>query len=82
MRVLHETTQELANWQYYFAIAVFLITYAIIISEKINRAVIALLGAALMVIMGSLIYTTPLRNILNGDDYTTHRYDDFGEHYE
>ena len=48
MRVLHETTQELANWQYYFAIAVFLITYAIIISEKINRAVIALLGAALM----------------------------------
>ncbi len=52
MRVLHETTQELANWQYYFAIAVFLITYAIIISEKINRAVIALLGAALMVIMG------------------------------
>jgi len=47
---LHETTQEIANWQYYFAIAVFLITYAIIISEKINRAVIALLGAALMVI--------------------------------
>lgn len=52
MRVLHETTQELANWQYYFAIAVFLITYAIIISEKINRAVIALLGAAFMVIAG------------------------------
>ncbi len=46
MRFLHETTQELANWQYYFAIAVFLITYAIIISEKINRAVIALLGAS------------------------------------
>ena len=35
MRFLHETTQELANWQYYFAIAVFLITYAIIISEKL-----------------------------------------------
>ncbi|TKH83919.1 ArsB/NhaD family transporter, partial [Bacillus cereus] len=49
---MHETTQELANWQYYFAIVVFLITYAIIISEKINRAVIALLGAALMVIFG------------------------------
>lgn len=49
---MHETTQELANWQYYFAIAVFLITYAIIISEKINRAVIALLGAAFMVIFG------------------------------
>lgn len=65
--ILHETTQELANWQYYFAIAVFLITYAIIISEKINRAVIALLGAAFMVIVGSSIYITPLRNILNGE---------------
>ncbi|MFJ7557906.1 ArsB/NhaD family transporter [Bacillus thuringiensis] len=49
---MHETTQELANWQYHFAIVAFLITYAIIISEKINRAVIALLGAALMVIFG------------------------------
>jgi Na+/H+ antiporter NhaD/arsenite permease-like protein len=37
---------------FYFAIVVFLITYAIIISEKINRAVIALAGAALMVIFG------------------------------
>ncbi|MFX3622882.1 MAG: ArsB/NhaD family transporter [Ectobacillus sp.] len=49
---MHETTQEISNFQYYFAIAVFLITYGIIISEKINRAVIALLGAALMVIFG------------------------------
>ncbi|OKO88989.1 Na+/H+ antiporter NhaD type [Geobacillus proteiniphilus] len=41
-----------SNLQYDFAIAVFLITYAIIISEKINRAVIALLGAAFMIIFG------------------------------
>lgn len=37
---------------FYFAIVIFLITYAIIISEKINRAVIALAGAAVMVIFG------------------------------
>lgn len=43
---------EISNWQYYAAIAIFLITYAIIISEKINRAVIAMLGAALMIIFG------------------------------
>ncbi|ALA69860.1 membrane protein [Geobacillus stearothermophilus 10] len=43
---------HVSNVQYYFAIAVFLITYAMIISEKIHRAVIALLGAALMVIFG------------------------------
>ncbi|GAJ57661.1 hypothetical protein B23_0851 [Geobacillus thermoleovorans B23] len=42
----------MSNLQYYFAIAVFLVVYAIIISEKIHRAVIALLGAALMVIFG------------------------------
>ncbi|MFD3448830.1 ArsB/NhaD family transporter [Microbacteriaceae bacterium 4G12] len=47
-----ETAHEVANWQYYFAIAIFLITYSIIISEKINRAIIALLGAACMVIFG------------------------------
>ncbi|ADI25619.1 ArsB/NhaD family transporter [Geobacillus sp. C56-T3] len=43
---------HVSNVQYYFAIAVFLITYAMIIAEKIHRAVIALLGAALMVIFG------------------------------
>ncbi|MGV3487404.1 MAG: ArsB/NhaD family transporter [Tuberibacillus sp.] len=37
---------------FYIAIAVFLITYAIIISEKINRAVIALAGAAVTIIFG------------------------------
>ncbi|UOY90957.1 ArsB/NhaD family transporter [Ectobacillus sp. JY-23] len=49
---MHETTTEISNFQYYFAIAVFLIAYAIIISEKLNRAVIALLGGALMVLFG------------------------------
>lgn len=36
--------------QIYFAVAVFLITYAIIVSEKIHRAVIALVGAALIAV--------------------------------
>jgi Na+/H+ antiporter NhaD/arsenite permease-like protein len=50
---LHETvTNEVSNFQYYLAIGIFLITYAIIISEKINRAVIALLGAAFMIGFG------------------------------
>ena len=65
--ILHETTQELANWQYYFAIAVFLITYAIIISEKLIALSSHFLVQRLMVIVGSSIYITPLRNILNGE---------------
>lgn len=50
--MLDHSTQEIANWQYYFAIATFLIAYGFIISEKINRAIAALLGAAIMIIIG------------------------------
>ncbi|KHF28348.1 hypothetical protein LR68_02890 [Anoxybacillus sp. BCO1] len=51
--MVHEAiTHEVNNFQYYAAIAIFLITYAIIISEKVNRAVISLLGAAFMIIFG------------------------------
>ncbi|MFB9760441.1 ArsB/NhaD family transporter [Ectobacillus funiculus] len=52
MKVLQQTVHEVSNLQYYAAIAIFLVIYAVIISEKINRAVIALLGAALMIIFG------------------------------
>ncbi|MEY9093014.1 ArsB/NhaD family transporter [Paenibacillus sp. RC84] len=38
--------------QVWIALIVFLATYAVIISEKKNRAVVALLGAAIMVIFG------------------------------
>lgn len=40
------------NWRYYASIIVFLLSYAIIISEKINRALIALLGAGIMIGIG------------------------------
>ncbi|GGH84859.1 Na+/H+ antiporter NhaD/arsenite permease-like protein [Pullulanibacillus pueri] len=40
--------------QFTIAIVIFLITYAFIITEKLNRAVIALAGAALMIFFGIL----------------------------
>ncbi|UHA74328.1 ArsB/NhaD family transporter [Paenibacillus sp. 481] len=40
-----------SNWQVSIAVIVFLITYAIIISEKLNRAIIAMLGAVIMLIL-------------------------------
>ncbi|SIQ86115.1 possible tyrosine transporter P-protein [Bacillus cereus] len=49
---MEQSAHEVANWQYYFAIAVFLVTYGFIISEKLNRVVIALFGAAIMIIFG------------------------------
>lgn len=45
-------TNSVSSWQYFLAIAIFLVAYAIIISEKINRAVIALFGASLMIVFG------------------------------
>ncbi|MFC5448035.1 ArsB/NhaD family transporter [Paenibacillus aestuarii] len=38
----------------WIALIIFLVTYALIISEKVNRAVIALLGAAVMIVAGIL----------------------------
>ncbi|MCL1879730.1 MAG: ArsB/NhaD family transporter [Actinomycetia bacterium] len=42
------------NLQVVFAVSVFFITYAIIVSEKIHRSIIALSGAFLMVVFGIL----------------------------
>ena len=38
----------------YIAIAVFVIAYMLIISEKIHRTIVALTGAMVMIIMGIL----------------------------
>ncbi len=43
--------QDAASWQVTAAVIIFLVSYAIIISEKINRAIIALLGAVAMLIL-------------------------------
>ncbi len=45
----HAVAQEVSNFQIYLAVIIFLVTYAFIIAEKINRAIVALLGAFLMV---------------------------------
>lgn len=42
---------QVDNWQITACVIIFLFTYAIIISEKINRAIIALLGAVVMLVL-------------------------------
>jgi Na+/H+ antiporter NhaD/arsenite permease-like protein len=48
----HEITVNPAFWQVVSAVFIFLLTYAIIITEKMNRAVIALFGAVMMLLLG------------------------------
>ena len=45
------------------AVAVFIATYALIVSEKINRAIVALMGAGLMIVLGVLNQEAAIRGI-------------------
>jgi len=50
--MVEKITHSIAQWQIIAAAAIFLICYAVIVSEKINRSIIALCGALLMVLLG------------------------------
>lgn len=52
MQILMFTEMTHATFQVYGALFIFLVTYAFIISEKISRAIVALLGALAMVTLG------------------------------
>src|SRR3989338_6083154 len=52
---------------FFVAIAIFLITYGLIISEKVHRTIIALFGACLMIILGILNQ----EQALEGVDFNT-----------
>lgn len=47
----------------YIAIAVFVIAYMLIISEKIHRTIVALTGAMVMIIMGILSQDQAIHHI-------------------
>ena len=51
------------NVQAYGAIAIFAVTYALIISEKIHRTVVAMLGAALVLVLGIVSQETAIHHI-------------------
>ena len=52
MQVLMFTEMTNSSIQTYAALFIFLVTYGLIISEKVSRAIVALLGALAMVIFG------------------------------
>ena len=45
---------NVTNFQYWAAIVLFLATYGVVLTERINRAIVAVLGAGLMVLLGVL----------------------------
>ena len=60
----HGTSQVLFGLNpMWVSTSVLLVTYAVIISEKINRSIIALLGAGLMIIVGVMDQAEALRGV-------------------
>ena len=56
-------TSTVDSTQYFVAIGIFLIAYGFIISEKINRAIVAILGAAFMIIIGVMDLDTAFSHV-------------------
>lgn len=54
---------SITSFQYWTAIVLFIITYALVLSERINRAIIAVLGAGLMILLGVLTQEMAVKGI-------------------
>ncbi len=58
------TAQVIFGWDpFWVSTILFIVTYAVIISDKVNRAIVAGLGASLMVSLGVLNQTTAISGI-------------------
>ena len=62
---------ELSIWPFSLSIAVFLLTYAGILSERANRTVVALSGAVLMIAFGSWFSFYDVRQAVEAIDFNT-----------
>jgi len=64
----NHTSQVIFGWDpLWVSSIVFILTYAVIVTEKINRSIVALLGAGLMISLGILNQQTAI----NGIDFNT-----------
>ena len=60
----HATSHVVFGWDPLWVSAIlFLATYAVIVSEKVNRAIAALTGAGLMIALGVLNQETAIRGV-------------------
>src|SRR5690348_8291421 len=61
---MHTASHVMFGWDpMWVSTCVLVITYAIIISEQVNRAIVALVGAGLMIVVGVLDQNEAIRGI-------------------
>lgn len=63
MSVEHVADHGITAFQLWTAVAIFLVAYSIILTERVNRAIIAVLGAGLMVLTGVLTQDQALQGV-------------------
>lgn len=61
--VVAHTAIEPYSIKYWTALVLFLITYGVVLTERINRAIVAVLGAGLMVLLGVLTQDLALQGV-------------------
>ena len=68
MHTSHEAATVIFGWSpAWVAGVIFVVTYIVIMTEKVNRAIVALLGASLMIFTGVLTQDAAIR----GEDFNT-----------
>lgn len=50
--MMHFSTEVAASPQMWLAVSLFVITYAVVMSERVNRAIVSLVAAGLMILLG------------------------------
>ena len=60
---MHGSEEVASAGSMWLAALLFVITYAVVMSEKINRAIVALVAAGLMIILGVLNQQAAIRGI-------------------
>ena len=60
---MHGSTEIASAGTMWLAAVLFVITYAVIMSEKINRAIVSLAAAGLMIMLGILNQAAAIRGV-------------------
>ncbi len=60
---MHDSGEIASAGSMWLAAVLFVITYAVVMSERVNRAIVALVAAGLMIILGVLNQEAAIRGI-------------------
>ncbi|MDS4069804.1 MAG: hypothetical protein RKO24_09290, partial [Candidatus Competibacter sp.] len=60
---MHETTAAASTFHMVLAALIFVITYVVIMTERVNRAIVALLAAGVMILFGVLNQEAAIRGV-------------------